>query len=455
MKTLKLLTDSRKSVFLCIALLFFLINLYSGDSYGQILTPGDDIKLDNNQKEEIVKKISELLNENYIYLETANKMEEHITSKLEKGEYNKIQSALEFSEVLTRDLVEVSKDKHLGIRFFPGLKELVEKKKEIETTKEEIEQMKYNNYGFRKVERLNGNIGYLDFRSFNPVEYGKETAVSAMNFLANCDALIIDLRNNGGGEPKMVQFICSYFFDSKPVHLNSLYYRAKDSTEEYWTLEEIPGKRMPDVDLYVLTSSRTFSGAEEFAYNLKNLKRATLIGETTGGGAHPTDMFIINDFLGILVPNGRAINPITKTNWEGTGVTPDIEVSSDNALQTAIVEAVKKLMDKEKNPEKKASLEFTLNRIKAEFNPYTLEKSSMEEYAGTYGPRVVFFEDGQLYYQREGRPKYRMIPMSRDTFMFNEIDYFLMKFERDDSNNIIAIEGIYDNGYKDKTEKTE
>ena len=454
MKTLKQITFSRKSVFLYITLLFFLVSLHRGDSYGQILTPGNDIKLDNNQKEEIIEKISELLNENYIFLETANKMEEYITTKFKKGEYDKIQSALEFSQVLTRDLEEVSKDKHIGVRFFPGLKELVEKKKEIGTTKEEIEQMKYNNYGFRKVERMNSNIGYLDFRSFNPVEYGKETAVSAMNFLANCDVIIIDLRNNGGGEPKMVQFICSYFFDSKPVHLNSIYYRAKDSTEEYWTIEEIPGKRMPDVDLYVLTSSRTFSGAEEFAYNLKNLKRAAIVGETTGGGAHPTDIFLINDFLGILVPNGRAINPITKTNWEGTGVTPDIEVSSDNALQTANMEAVKKLIDKEKNPEKKASLEFILNRIEAELSPYTLEKSFMEEYAGTYGPRVVFFEDGQLYYQREGRPKYKMIPMSQDVFMFNEIDYFIMKFERDDSNNITAIEGIYDNGYKDKTEKT-
>ena len=151
MKTLKQFTFSKKSVFLYIALLFFLVSLHRGDSYCQILTTGNDIKLDNNQKEEIIEKISELLNENYIFLETANKMEEYITTKFEKGKYDEIKGALEFSQLLTRDLGEVSKDKHIGVRFFPGLKELVEKKKEIGTTKEEIEQMKYDNFGFKKV----------------------------------------------------------------------------------------------------------------------------------------------------------------------------------------------------------------------------------------------------------------------------------------------------------------
>ncbi|MBL7127855.1 MAG: S41 family peptidase [Ignavibacteria bacterium] len=447
-----------KPAFFYLTLIIFLASIFfPTDLLSQPKNFGDEFNLNEEQKEEVIEKISGFLIDNYIFPETAEKMKKFINDQLDNGKYDEIKNAFEFSEVLTKDLRDVCKDKHLGVVFDPDLKESLEKKKgdKEKLTEEEIEAMKYENYGFKKVERMNGNIGYVDFRAFYPVEHGEKTAVSAMNFLANCDAIIIDLRSNGGGEPKMVQFICSYFFDSKPVHLNSLYYRAKDTTEEYWTLKEIPGKRMPDVDLYVLTSNRTFSGAEEFAYNIKSLKRGTIVGEVTGGGAHPTDMFPINDFLCIYIPNGKAINPITKTNWEGVGVIPDIEVSQDIALQTAQIEAMKKLMSKTTNPEKTASLQFALDRLEAEINPYTLEKSAMEEYVSVYGPRNVTLKGNQLLYKREGRPEYKMIPMSKDKFMFKELDYFIMNFERDDAGNIIAIEGIYANGFKDRTEKTE
>jgi len=447
-----------KPAILYLSLLIFLASIFiPADSVCQPKDLSDEFNLNKEQKEEVIEKVSGFLVDNYIFPEMAEKMEKFINEQFEKGKYDGIKNAFEFSDVLTKDLREVCKDKHLGVVFDPNLKERLEKKKgnTEKLTKEEIEEMKYENFGFKKVERMNGNIGYVDFRAFYPVEYGEKTAVSAMNFLANCDAIIIDLRSNGGGEPNMVQFICSYFFDSKPIHLNSLYYRAKDTTEEYWTLEEIPGKRMPNVDLYVLTSNRTFSGAEEFAYNIKSLKRGTIVGEVTGGGAHPVDMFPINDFLCIYVPSGKAINPITKTNWEGVGVKPDIEVSQDIALQTAKMEAMKKLMNKTTDSKKKASLQFALDRLAAEINPITTEESSMEEYVGVYGPRNVIIKDDQLYYQREGRPEYKMIPMSKDKFMFKELDYFVMGFERDDAGIVIAIEGIYDNGFKDRTEKTE
>ena len=150
----------------------------------------------------------------------------------------------------------------------------------------ELAQLRRENFYFERVERLDGNVGYLDFRQFVDARLAGATAVAAMNFLSNCDAIIIDLRQNGGGEPSMIQLLTSYFFD-EPKHINSFYVRYSDSIEQFWTQAYVPGKKMPDVPLYVLTSSYTFSGAEEFTYNLKNLKRATIIGETTGGGAHP------------------------------------------------------------------------------------------------------------------------------------------------------------------------
>jgi C-terminal processing protease CtpA/Prc len=171
------------------------------------------------------------------------------------------------------------------------------------------------------------------------------TAVAAMNFLANVDAIIIDLRENGGGDPKMIALVSTYLF-SQPTHLNDLWERKGDTTQQYWTLPYVPGKRLDAKPAYVLTSKQTFSGAEEFSYNLKNLKRATLVGETTGGGAHPVSGHRIDDHFMIGVPFARAINPISKTNWEGTGVEPDVKVAAAEALATAQKLATEKLGSK-------------------------------------------------------------------------------------------------------------
>ena len=171
------------------------------------------------------------------------------------------------------------------------------------------------------------------------------TAIAAMNFLANVDAIIIDLRENGGGDPKMIALVSTYLF-SKPTHLNDLWERKGSITQQYWTLPYVPGKRLDDKLAYVLTSKRTFSGAEEFSYNLKTLKRATIVGETSGGGAHPVSGYRIDDRFMIGVPFARAINPITHTNWEGTGVEPDVKVSAADALSTAQKLASEKLRTK-------------------------------------------------------------------------------------------------------------
>jgi C-terminal processing protease CtpA/Prc len=174
----------------------------------------------------------------------------------------------------------------------------------------------------------------LKFNAFLDPAVCGSTAVAAMNFLGNVDAIIFDLRHNGGGDPKMIAFISTYLFD-EPTHLNDLYDRKKDSRTQYWTLPYVPGKRLPGKPVFVLTSKRTFSGAEEFSYDLKNLKRATIIGETTGGGAHPVSGHRVDDHFRIGVPFAKAVNPISKTNREGTGVEPDVKVPADEALDVA------------------------------------------------------------------------------------------------------------------------
>jgi C-terminal processing protease CtpA/Prc len=193
----------------------------------------------------------------------------------------------------------------------------------------------HENCGFEKAERLEGNIGYLKLNFFGRPDLCAPTATAAMSFLAHVRALIVDLRDNGGGDPRMVAWISSYLFDAR-THLNDLYERKRDKRYEFWTRPDVPGARLGGkAPVFVLTSKRTFSGAEEFTYNLKNLKRATIVGETTGGGAHPTGPHKVEEHFFVGVPSGRPINPITKGDWEGTGVAPDVKAPADDALDVA------------------------------------------------------------------------------------------------------------------------
>jgi C-terminal processing protease CtpA/Prc len=303
-----------------------------------------DLTVDAATRTKVIDAILKRLNDSYVFPEVAKKMEQSIHERVNKKEYDQITSSKEFATKLTNDLQEVSHDKHLRVRYSNQV--IAERGPQREPTAEEREQRKrdltWMNHGFAKVERLPGNIGYLEFYNFMDEELGADTVAAAMNFINGTDALIIDMRQNGGGNPAMVALVCSYLFGPEPVHLNDLYWREGNRTDEFWTRKEVSGKRYLNKDVYVLTSKRTFSGAEEFTYNLKNLKRATIVGETTGGGAHPGGMFRLDEHFGAFVPTGRAISPITKTNWEGTGVTPDVNVPADQALLTARLMALKK-----------------------------------------------------------------------------------------------------------------
>jgi C-terminal processing protease CtpA/Prc len=231
--------------------------------------------------------------------------------------------------------------------------------------KRAAEQTRFINSGFEKVERLRGNIGYLKFNFFDSPENVKRPIAAAMEFLANTDALIIDLRDNGGGDPAGVQLVCSYLFSEKPVHLNSLYFREGNRTVEFWTLPQVDGPRYLNKEVYILTSKRTGSGAEECSYNLKNLKRATLIGSSTWGGANPGGTVRLSDHFSCFIPAGKAINPYTKTNWEGVGVQPDIAIDPATALKEAHLRSLKRLIDDAKDPDRKADLQELYREIES------------------------------------------------------------------------------------------
>jgi retinol-binding protein 3 len=292
-----------------------------------------NVALDAALRKRVIDGINSNLAEFYIDPGVAKQMQEALQAHLQAGEYDSITDGDAFAGKLTKDLRAVSHDKHLGVNFSPfKMPDRREPSPEERTRMQQ--QMKHNNCAFRKLEVLPGNIGYLKFDGFMPADVCAPTVVAAMGFVAHTDAVILDLRENGGGDPAMVTFIASFLFD-KPTHLNDLYNRKEDSTQQFWTLSYVPGERLAKQPVFVLTSKRTFSGAEEFAYDLKNQKRATIVGETTGGGAHPVGGHPVADYFMIGVPFAKAINPVSKTDWEGTGVEPDVKVSAADALTSA------------------------------------------------------------------------------------------------------------------------
>lgn len=315
------------------------------------LAPGTSMsdltfKIDGAVRARVIDSAIAQLDEFYVFPETAKKMADAVRERQKKGEYDSVTNGSTFAKMLTDDFQAVSHDKHLRVDFSPApMPEHPSGPDPAAAAARYRKQMERINCGFDKVEILSGNVGYLKFDMFADPEVCGPTAVAAMNFLANVDAIVFDLRENGGGDPKMIALISTYLF-SEPTHLNDLWERKGDTTHQYWTLPYVPGKRLDEKPVYVLTSADTFSGAEEFSYNLKNLKRATIIGETTGGGAHPVSGHRIDEHFMIGVPFARAINPISKTNWEGVGVAPDVKVPAADALATAQKLASEKLAPK-------------------------------------------------------------------------------------------------------------
>ncbi len=407
------------------------------------------------EKKTVVDSVARLLADNYVFPDKGKEMAGLLQKQLKNGAYDGIELPGVFAEKLTEDLRSVTHDKHLHVDFAPQqVREMRERagRQPEDRPEDWLNRPRFDNFGFKEVKILPGNIGYLDLRGFFPAEYAGETASAAMNFLSNCGALIIDLRENGGGSPSMIQLLTTYLYSGEePIHLNNFYWRPEDRTTQTWTLPFVPGKRMDKADVYVLTSNRTFSAAEEFTYNLKNLKRATIVGETTGGGAHPGGTEIATDRFTVWIPRGRAINPITNTNWEGTGVAPDIAVPKDKALDMAQAAALEKLAAKPDNGFKKL-YEWYLPLQKIKVEPVKTDPETLKSYAGKYGPRILSFENGELYYQREGNPRYKLTALAEDLFMFEEAAYFRLKILKE-NGKVVGLKGLYDNGNEDVSMK--
>ena len=329
-----------------------------GFGYGIITTPADGstkvgsfrllslggkrapATVDAATRAEVIEGALARLDEWYVFPDIAKEAGDSLRARLARGAYDSYTTGPGFATRLHDELREIARDKHMSVAYTVAPPPAAPAQPPGPPTPDAIArqqaQADANNCGFVKVEVLPGNTGYLKFNGFANPDLCAATASAAMNFIAGTNALIVDLRDNTGGSPAMVAHLSSYLF-SRRTHLNDLWDRRSGETVEFWTREDVPGRRFGgDKPVYVLTAPGTFSAAEEFAYNLKSLGRAVIVGETTGGGAHPVMGLRIDDHFVITVPSRRAINPITKTNWEGVGVEPDVKVPASEALATAL-----------------------------------------------------------------------------------------------------------------------
>jgi len=322
-----------------------------------------DLPLDEAVRTQVLEAIVEKLDE-YAFPAVAEKVKADLRDRLTSDGYQDVKSAAQLAETLTAQLQMLSGDKHLKVYFSPAVLPHLEPQTEI--SPEELAYQKrlseLRNFDINRVERLRGNVGYLELFSFEPPEFAGDSLAAAMTFLAHTSALIIDLRRNRGGSANMVALLTSYLLPAYPaVHLTDLHWPKETRTQQSWTLPYVSGSRYLDKPAYVLIGPETFSAAEEFAYNLKHLKRAVMVGETTAGGANPGAGFRLSDHFWMFIPTGQALSMMTGENWEGSGVLPDFKVPTELSLKTAQLLAFKKLLRDEKEG-KTAALERSLKR---------------------------------------------------------------------------------------------
>ena len=314
--------------FLAAAGLFLTTSVASSCSREATTSPEAEAVVDSQAeaRRQVIDQLATLLNQRYVFPATALEMEQAVRARAARGDYNGMADPATFAAALTAHLQEVSKDKHLRVRVVslapsqPG------------------QNPQLANFGIGETQVLPGDIGYLEISSFSASPTQARQAVGdAMSPLAQTKALVLDVRRNSGGSPAMVALFASYLFGEVPVLLSTLYTRYQNLTQHIYTDPNVAGERFGSTKpVYVLTSRTTFSAAEGFAYHLQSLKRAVIVGEVTGGGAHAGGYLPLGNNLEVFVPSIRATNPITGTNWEGTGVKPDVEVAEQGALDAAL-----------------------------------------------------------------------------------------------------------------------
>jgi hypothetical protein len=418
--------------------------------------------IDTQLRQRLVDNIIREIQTKYVAPEKIKIIESYLRAKLQGGAYDKIEDARELASALTTDLRTAGEDLHLFVTYDPALERALMAApqtpsvdlQELPPSAKQLTELAQSNYNFRKLEIMLGNVGYLELRSFVDLNHSKETAVAAMNFLANTDAVIIDLRKNPGGFINLEIFLASYFYGVDPVELLSRYHRDGDVTVRDWTLRDVPGKRLSHTDLYILTSRETGSAAEAFSFILQQRKRARIIGEKTSGGGYGNKETPIGNGFVFFVSVFRQFDSRTGRGWQGVGVEPDITVPADRALRVAHSEAIRNMVVKATDERVKQQLIWLAGLLELDaYGPKQIPARLLDSYTGKYdgGKIVVSLEQAQLYFLGASGVRRKLHALAEDTFLIEDTsvppeNQARVRFVRNEAGKVTELQLIVADG---------
>jgi len=392
----------------------------------------------------VISKIEKVYPFQEISLKTINGLNEQINS----GYFDKTETLNEFACKVTESLEELSKDKHLDLIYNPELAKILladNSEADVNYTIEEAKTELWNNYGFKELSILDGNIGYINLSVFFATEYAGKKADIAMNFFSDCNALIIDLRQNGGGWGDMVDYLLGYFIDyPSPLLLTITESNLDGSKYSEVVPQYVPGEKLTDIPIYLLTSPVTASAAESFTSHMKYFnKNVTIIGKRTKGAENPVLHIALNEDFILQIPGFKILYSANPIGWEGVGINPDIDVPVKDAKRTAHLMALENLINSSQDNNAIYKYQWAIDGLKAGYDIVSVK--NIIKYSGKYDKIKVNYIDGKLYYQYAERPENLLIPISDDYFLVEGIDYFRVKFFSDKESVVMKL--IYTYGY--------
>lgn len=429
-------------------ILLLVIPRASAQSCGPQGQTGSSVAIDAGTKRALIDSLIGIMREKYVFPKRTKEIAEALKRKLDGGAYDRIFKSDDFAQALTDDLRGFSDDLHFRVTI--GSWSSDQSGTSLLPACLSPAAMKETNNGFRSVKHLRGNVGYIEMTSFADSEVGGSTAEAAMQFLAEVDALIIDVRSCPGGTSSMIELLAGYLVEPN-TELHTLYIGATGQGKAVRATAPTAAKPRVSMPVLILTGPATASAAELFAFDLKYLGRAIIVGEKTMGAGHCAEIIpvVFPGFtLEFQLPVSRPVHPVTNEDLQGTGVEPDIVVAADQALAEAHQKALSLLASKKaKDPGERYALQWASMAVKAEYGMVRLSQKQLEEYAGTYGPRRIALKGTDLLYERDGNPTpYRLVPLDTDVFGLEGIDIFRLRFDRDSSGVITGLTGIYSNG---------
>ena len=401
--------------------------------------------VNKNEINLIVDSISKLVKRYYVSLETGEQMSDLILSNNRRDVYTNISDPYKLATKLTSDLRSINGDLHMSVNFNSTDKKLHTNKINKNIDPKGV----WSNYGFQKVKVLDGNIGYLKishFTNWNNFKEAKKVIDASFNFLKNTDALILDVRSNRGGFEEIVAYLISYLYDGEPIHLSDYYRRYENKRDGIYTKKDIPGKKLPNIPVYVLVNGQSASAAESLAYMLKHLERATIIGEITMGAGNGAMTHNINERFSISISSETTINSITKTSFEQVGVIPNIKTSSEEAFDKGYLLALNYL--KENNTKNIAASNYqnVIDFLPSNKTKQKVDIDNYEKYVGTYKNAtieiVITINNSELLAEVIGKGgKIKLIPKGNHTFIVDNLKERI-QFVLNEKNEIVKLIGI-------------